>query len=129
MFLVIGALLLASCFLAVQNIGYRCIFLLFVLSGLWGLAQAAKGDFGRTLFHCAIGLILFLMWGEFFRHLVDNLAPAPGPFLFWLARELAWWVVVSLLGGSLACFALESETVQSLANALAPRRLAQRKTH
>jgi hypothetical protein len=128
-FLVIGALLVAGCFLAVQNIGYRGIFLLFVLPGLWNLAQAAKDGFGRTLFSSAIGLVLFLMWGEFFRHLVDNLAPAPGPFLFWLARELAWWVVVSLLGGSLACFALESETVRSLANALAPRRLAQRKTH
>jgi hypothetical protein len=128
-FLAIGAWLVAGCFLAGQNIGYRGIFLLFVLPGLWGLAQAAKDGFGRALFQSAIGLILFLMWGEFFRHLVDNLAPAPGPFLFWLAREIAWWVVVSLLGGSLACFALESETVQSLANALAPRRLAQRKTH
>jgi hypothetical protein len=126
-FLVIGALLVAGCFLAVQNIGYRGIFLLFVLPGLWSLAQAAKDVFGRTLFRSAIGLILFLMWGEFFRHLVDNLAPAPGPFLFWLTRELAWWVVVSLLGGFLACFALESETVRNLAAALIPRKGPQAK--
>ena len=67
-----------------------------------------------------------IVTGEFFRHLVDSLAPAPGPFLFWLGRELAWWAVVSLLGGLLACFALESETVRGLAAALAPRRLAAR---
>jgi len=126
-FLEIGAWLVAGCFLAGQNIGYRGIFLLFALPGLWSLAQAAGGGFQRALFRTAIGLILFLMWGEFFRHLVDNLAPAPGPFLFWLGRELAWWAVVSLLGGLLACFALESETVRGLAAALAPRRLAARK--
>ena len=119
-FLAIGAWLVAGCFLAGQNIGYRGIFLLFVLPGLWGLAQTAKGGFGRALFQSAIGLILFLMWGEFIRHLVDNLAPAPGPFLFWLARELAWWVVVSLLCGLLACFALHSKTVRNLAAAVIP---------
>jgi len=126
-FLAIGASLVAGCFLAGQNIGYRGIFLLFVLPGLWGLAQAAKDSFGRALFHSAIGFTLFLMWGEFFRHLVDNLAPAPGPFLFWLGRELAWWAVVSLLGGLLACFALESETVRNLAAALIQRKRPQAK--
>ncbi len=126
-FLEIGAWLVAGCFLAGQNVGYRGIFLLFALPGLWSLAQAAGGGFQRALFRAAAGLILFLMWGEFFRHLVDSLAPAPGPFLFWLGRELAWWAVVSLLGGLLACFALESETVRGLAAALAPRRLAARK--
>ena len=89
--------------------------------------DSGGGGFQRALFRAAIGLILFLMWGEFFRHLVDSLAPAPGPFLFWLGRELAWWAVVSLLGGLLACFALESETVRGLAATLAPRRLAARK--
>lgn len=126
-FLEIGAWLVAGCFLAGQNIGYRGIFLLFALPGLWSLAQAAGSGFQRALFRTAIGLILFLMWGEFFRHLVDNLAPAPGPFLFWLGRELAWWAVVTLLGGLLACFTLESETIRSLAATLAPRRLAARK--
>jgi len=126
-FLEIGAWLVAGCFLAGQNIDYRGVFLLFALPGLWNLARAAGGVFQRALFRAAIGLILCLMWGEFFRHLVDSLAPAPGPFLFWLGRELAWWAVVSLLGGLLACFALESETVRGLAATLAPRRLAARK--
>jgi len=126
-FLEIGAWLTVGCFLARQNIDYRGIILLFTLPGLWSLAQAAGGGFRHALFRTAIGLILFLMWGEFFRHLVDNLAPAPGPFLFWLGREMAWWAVVSLLGGLLACFVLESETVRGLAATLAPRCLAARK--
>lgn len=126
-FLEIGAWLTVGCFLAGQSIGYRGIILLFALPGLWSLAQAPGSGFQRALFRTAIGLVLFLMWGEFFRHLVDNLAPAPGPFLFWLGRELAWWAVVTLLGGLLACFVVESETIRSLAATLAPRRLAARK--
>lgn len=126
-FLEIGAWLTVGCFLAGQSIGYRGIILLFALPGLWSLAQAPGSGFQRVLFRTAIGLVLFLMWGEFFRHLVDNLAPAPGPFLFWLGRELAWWAVVTLLGGLLACFVVESETIRSLAATLAPRRLAARK--
>ncbi len=51
-----------------QNIGYRGIFLLFALPGLWSLAQAAGSGLQRALFRTAIGSILFLMWGEFFRH-------------------------------------------------------------
>jgi hypothetical protein len=127
-FLEIGAWLVVGCFIAGQSIGYRGIFLLFVLPGLWRLATGGSGGVLPWLFRAALGLILFLMWGEFIRRLVYDLVPGQGQFLFWLGRELAWWAVISLLGGLMAAFALESETFRGLAAAPAPRRRLLRDT-
>ena len=54
----------------------------------------------------AVWVVLFVMWGEFFRHMINLVtmgADAPDwnytlPALaFWLARELAWWWLITLM--------------------------------
>lgn len=94
-----GALLIAFCFLAAQNLSYRAIFLLMVLPGL------AMMD-GRAV-RMLEAVILVLLWEGFFRHLalllgIALLGPAHAVYLqilFWLLREALWWVlVIQLLG-------------------------------
>jgi hypothetical protein len=67
-FLVIGGLLIAACFLAGQNIAYRGILLLPVLSGLVCLHRSVKDREIRRFCGQMIAAVLFVMWGECFRH-------------------------------------------------------------
>ncbi|HZL59282.1 MAG TPA: hypothetical protein VFC38_06250 [Stellaceae bacterium] len=104
-FLLIGGCLMVGCFFAGDSIGYRGVHLIFVLPGLIVLARADSRL--RLLFAATAGLVLFLMWGELFRHAVVNARPG-ALFAFWLGRELAWWMAMSILGGLLLGFALDS---------------------
>jgi hypothetical protein len=89
-FLLIGCTLVVSCFATVQNVAYRAIWFLCALPAL-----TASGRAGRWL---AIAIVL-LMWNGTLRHAVNA---AGGLRLgIWLARELAWWAVVTLLAALL----------------------------
>ncbi len=110
LFLVVGAIVIASCFLAGQSIDYRGIFFLMLLPGLLTLARLPEGGqrFGVT-----VALIVFLMWGELPREALHRVAVA-NPMaaaalqivraVFWLVRELVWWRVIGVLVGVVACF-------------------------
>jgi hypothetical protein len=98
-FLVIGGLLVAACFFAGQNVGYRGIFLLPVLSGLFCLHRSVKDREVRRFCGRMIAAVLFVMWGECFRRALHAIA-APilsgglssrAEVFFWLGRELVWW--------------------------------------
>lgn len=101
-FLVIGGLLVAACFLAGQNIAYRGIFLLPVLSGLVCVRRSSKDREVRRFCRQMIGAALFVMWEELFRRALHAIvSPVPGEGLssraevfFWVGRELVWWWLV-----------------------------------
>jgi hypothetical protein len=101
-FLVIGGLLVAACFFAGQNVNYRGIFLLPVVSGLVCLHRSVKDPEVRRFCGQMIVAVLFIMWEEFFpRALHAVISPVPGEGLsshaevfFWIGRELVWWWLV-----------------------------------
>jgi hypothetical protein len=130
-FLIMGSALIVGCFFAGQNIGYRGIFLLFVIPGLLAIARR-----GSSRGMCALGrvtavLVVLIMWGECIRQNLLMLAVAGAgapsmPILvltnyFWLLRELAWWWVIAVLTAVLLEFVWGSQTVQA-ALALVPAR-------
>lgn len=130
-FLLLGSALTVGCFFAGQNIGYRGIFLLFVLPGLLAAGREAVD---RAAQRTAVGtgvVIVALMWGELLRvnllfalHALgagDTLV-ATAWLVLWLLRELGWWWSISVLTIVLIQFALASPTGRWLpAGAFRPR--------
>lgn len=108
--LLAGALLVTGCFFSGQSVGYRGIFLLLVLPGLFALGQDdAAGPIARAAKYAAFGIPL-LMWSEAIRRWIHILAvgeyPPPGfmsvleqplDFIAWCIREIAWWLLVIFL--------------------------------
>ena len=78
----IGGLLVAACFFAAQNIGYRSILLLPVLSGLVCLHRSVKDREVRRFYNQMTTTVLFVMWKEFFRRALHAImSPVPGEAL------------------------------------------------
>jgi hypothetical protein len=122
-FLVVGSVLIGGCFFAGQSVGYRGIFLLFVLPGLLAVERLAADSASRKLYRAAAIVVVLLMWEEFFRIGLERvlvrldfspLSETLGKLAFWLARELAWWWIVSVMVAFLLSFLTESEAVRSL---------------
>jgi hypothetical protein len=79
-FLLAGSVLLVTCFVIAENVAYRAIYCLFVLPGLTAL---------RGYWRAIAWLIVLLMWNNALRRAIG--------YDYWLLRELAWWVVMTLL--------------------------------
>jgi len=135
-FLVVGSALVVGCFFAGQSVGYRGIFLLFALPGLLAIARATTDSASRKVYRAAAIVIVVLMWEECFRTALEailarsGIAPLSatlGKLAFWLARELAWWWIVSVMVALLLSFLAESETVRGLSQ-LAKRYLSPRRS-
>ncbi len=118
-FLVGGSALIVGCFFAGQSIGYRGIFLLFVLPGLLAMARVAADSASRRLCRTAAIVVVLLMWEEGFRNRMAAVfawLEIPPPYdtasqlALWLVRELAWWWIVSFMTVCLLSFLAESET-------------------
>jgi hypothetical protein len=111
-FLVIGGLLVVACFVAGQNIAYRGILLLPVLSGLVCLGRSIKDREVRRFCGQMIAAALFVMWEESFRRALHAIvSPVPGGGLssraevfFWVGRELVWWWLVAGLAALVLSF-------------------------
>lgn len=109
-FLVAGALLIGGCFFAGQNVAYRAIFLVLLLPGLFTLHT--DGTRHQQHYRRLLIAVLFLMWEEFFHHLVGALQILAASRIgegtlevpFWLARELVWWWVVARLWSLVGAF-------------------------
>ncbi len=126
-FLVIGGLLVAACFFAGQNIAYRGILLLPVLSGLVCLHRSVKdpevGRFCRRM----IAATLFVMWEECFRRALHAMiSPVPSEGLssraevfFWLGRELVWWWLVVGLAALVRSYLRQSPFAEIVGRAAA----------
>ena len=99
--LLVGSVLIVTCFLAAQNVQYRAIHLLFALPGLTALARQVDVRCRVT-----VALIVILMWSGAINAPLDaGLTRLGVPALpdgethvaVWLARELMWWCVVTML--------------------------------
>jgi hypothetical protein len=101
--LAIGSMLVTACFFAGQNINYRGIYFLLVLSGLVCLYRLANEPAIRRFCGQTIAAVLFVMWDEFFRRAIHALVV---PFasedvrsrvdiFFWVGRELVWWWLIA----------------------------------
>jgi hypothetical protein len=114
MLLILGGAMLAGCFFAGQSIGYRGIFFILILPGLFALARRTQGDEASISCRAAVWLILFVMWSDALRHAIFAAQPLELPgwgiiaTAFWLAREIIWWHIIAVLGGILLCFVLTS---------------------
>jgi len=108
--LLAGGLLLSGCFVAGQSVGYRGIFLLLVLPGLFGLARDVMAGWMASAARLAAISIPPLMWAEAMRSWIHIAAtgqyPPPGfisvlsqplDFIAWCGREIVWWVLVAFL--------------------------------
>lgn len=116
-----GALLLSGCFFAAQNVGYRGIFLLLVLPGLFALGRdKAAGTVAFAARLAAIGIVP-LMWAEAIRLWIHFGAighfPASGfilvlgqplDILAWCVREVTWWMLIVYLCTILLGFVVTS---------------------
>jgi hypothetical protein len=99
-FLLVGGLLILSCFFTAQNIGYRAVHLVLVLPGLVALMRTGSG---RKFYRYGLIATVGLLWAEGWRHAVFALSAAVPVLqarldLFcWLVRELMWWWAIGLL--------------------------------
>lgn len=123
--LLAGALVTTGCFVAGQSLDYRGIFFLLVLPGLFALGRdpALRGWLPR---HAAV-LIVLLMWEQAVRYWIDMLNIGLGlPGLLtaglllsvWIARELAFWVVMIVLASVVAAFLADTPVPMRLRRAL-----------
>jgi hypothetical protein len=125
-FLVTGCLVIAGCFFAGTNVGYRSVMLLFVLPGLLDLRSGARSRGLNHILTATLWTVLFLLWKDFFRHGVDaafgnfdpnhtNAFPTDWPHLgFFIFRELAWWSVVAVFAAFVGLFLWQSPSARML---------------
>ena len=121
-FLVLGSAVIVGCFFVGQNVGYRGIFLLFVVPGILALARSACGALRRLTLATA-GVIVLLMWGECLRLALYRLLDAAGAsefvafqlkFLFWLVRELGWWWAITIMIAAVVHYLRHAAAVEGL---------------
>jgi hypothetical protein len=94
LFLLTGALLITGCFFAGRSIDYRQVFFLMAVPGLLALARKGNAAELRRLAQIMVGLVVFMMWKEGMHGLWR--AAGLGDSLFFLLRELTWWVIVAV---------------------------------
>jgi hypothetical protein len=120
--LVAFCLVMGGCYALIQNVSYRGIYLLPVLSGLLALRRASETPALRSRLLAVSVTLMPIMWMEALRHWVAMLKALPvSPFLqdipialVWLARELLWLNLERVLIAVLLVFAVQSATVLSV---------------
>ena len=108
---------------------------MFILPGLLAITRIAPDLALRKLCRTAAIVLVLLMWEECFRlglkaifaHLdIPQFVDYLQIFIFWLARELAWWWIVSVMVAFLLSFLAESEIFRAVAE-LSKRYLSARR--
>lgn len=121
--LVAGCLVMGGCYGLTQNIGYRGIYLLPVLSGLLALCRACEHGALKSRLVATAVTIVPIMWMEALRHWASLLledAPVSPYFrhiaasTMWFARELLWLNLERVLIAVLLVFAIRSMTALSI---------------
>jgi hypothetical protein len=110
-FLLVGALLVISCFFTAQNIGYRSVHLVMIMPSLLALARSSRGS---GLLQWSPFLVLALLWTEGWRYWFLRLGQFVGVEdaswrLSWAMRELAWWIVIPILIACVTVLLVHSE--------------------
>ena len=135
-FLVAGAALISGCFFASQSVIYRGIYLLLALPGLAELSRQMPTRSGRRLFDSAGIAIVFVLWTPFLDQCLrlaglaarlpyigaaarlavlyhynnyDNFPRSAPGYVLWLAGEVAWWWIITLLLAVLGAFVSSTE--------------------
>lgn len=135
--LIFGATIISGCFFCGQSVGYREIFLLFLLPSLFAVRQKAADHDVRRFATQSVFVLLFLLWqgvltwgSAFLLALKRSFGSELGNALWlgiWAGRELAWWLVVATLVALLIWFAMEGETVNWIKERSALRTMGQQK--
>jgi hypothetical protein len=125
--LMVGCVLIVSCFLAAQNVQYRATHLLFVLPGLTVLARPRGRRVGDCAYPVLVALIVVLLWSGAIDAPIDAALARSGVptlpdgithFYVWLVRELVWWVVVTMLSGLMLRLMWNSEARRGVGHLL-----------
>jgi hypothetical protein len=125
--LVIGGALVAGCFFAGQNVGYRGVLLLLILPGVLALRRVSAGPGQRRIWTVTVGAMLCVLWQPTTRHLIADMFggsyfPVEGSlvgYAVWLIQELAWWWLANVLVAILVRFVAASPIWQDLGLAAA----------
>jgi Glycosyltransferase family 87 len=112
--LVVGALLVTACFFAGQNIDYRGIFFVLVMSGLVRLHRLAADRKIRRFLAQMIAAVLCLAWEEPVRDAVHRIAAVIFSggvglrieVMFWVGAELMWWWLIAGLAAIVSSYAI-----------------------
>ena len=115
--LVTGCLTMGACYLLGQNVGYRGIYLLIVLSGLLALCRACEAGRLRSYLVISTIIVVPIMWMEGARGWVALLlkdSPLPvkavSACLLWITRELLWLNLECVLLAVVIAYAMQSAT-------------------
>lgn len=125
-YLVTGAALICGCFFAGPNVIYRGMFLLLALPGLATMSRTIAAAAGRRAFASACAAIAFVLWIPLLEACLSGIGWAtplpyglkiydsfPGfsaAYVLWLASELAWWWIITLLLAVLGAFVVRTES-------------------
>jgi len=121
--LVMGCLIMGFCYLAGQNVGYRGIYLLIVLSGLLALQRVTEAKATISDLNSVTLSLVVIMWMEGIRHSLrvwlDAVGVASGlsdalQVDAWLVRECLWLNLERIMLAVLISFAMTSLTGQRL---------------
>ncbi|WP_238321957.1 hypothetical protein [Komagataeibacter europaeus] len=116
-FLLVGGLLVLSCFFTAQNIGYRAVHLILVLPALSVLRDTS----GMRPFRYALPLAIGLLWSGAWYHdimavdaaVTGHHGHSPVQMAAWLVREAMWWSLVTILVSCVTDLLLSSNTVSA----------------
>jgi hypothetical protein len=111
-FMLAGILLTLGCFFTAQNIGYRAVNLVLVLSAMVALHRTAH----KRLYGWGVAATLGLLWSQCWRHALllavtplGDRAQSTAILAGWIVREGLWWWLITLLAGLLTALLLRSE--------------------
>ena len=110
-----GAALLCGCFFAGQSVGYRGIFLILLLPGLFELRRALPPTGSRCI-QATLYCMVFVAWVLTIEFMSKQLGMTRGynldldgfGLLHWILHELCWWAIITVLLGVLMAFAAGS---------------------
>jgi hypothetical protein len=120
--LLVGALLLTTCFFAGQSVDYRGIYFILVMPGLVRLYRSAGDPAVRRFLARMIAAVLFVAWEEPLRRAVHMIAAEIAgdwlrpriELLFWIGRELVWWWLIAGLAAIILTQLLRMPLVQEI---------------
>jgi len=110
-FLLVGALLVISCYFTAQNIGYRSVHLIMIMPSLLALASRPQGS---LLLRWSPALALVVLWTEGWRYWVQKLdkivdASEAIKVATWAVREAVWWTLIPVLIACVTVLLVHSE--------------------
>lgn len=107
-----GAAMMAACFFAEHNVGYRGIVLLLVLPAMLLLEASEQPVAFRFMWRLTIGAIVLVMDRLVFVYAVQGNEYYPTLTAFsaseWILFEVLWWWVIAVLGGIMLVMVIQS---------------------